>query len=104
MAAERVIAAMVEKDQVTGRLMIKTTNGSDVEVLPDEKVWIEPRSVRGDCPRCQTHRTIFESRAKDGTDVTCPECKLWTTIRVKQHVYLEHDSVTGEDLVPWAPR
>jgi predicted RNA-binding Zn-ribbon protein involved in translation (DUF1610 family) len=76
----------------------------DVEVLPDEKVWIEPRSVRWDCPRCQTHRTIFESRAKDGTDVTCPECKLWTTIRVKQHVYLEHDSVTGEDLVPWAPR
>jgi hypothetical protein len=88
-AAERVIAAMVEKDQVTGRLMIKTTNG------PEQF----DRTAHA-----QTHRTIFESRAKDGTDVTCPECKLWTTIRVKQHVYLEHDSVTGEDLVPWAPR
>jgi P27 family predicted phage terminase small subunit len=30
-AAERVIAAMAEKDQVTGGLMIKTTNGNAVQ-------------------------------------------------------------------------
>jgi hypothetical protein len=59
-AAERVIAAMAEKDQVTGGLMIKTTNGSDVEVLPDEKVWIEPRSVRGDCPRSDPSNNFRE--------------------------------------------
>jgi predicted RNA-binding Zn-ribbon protein involved in translation (DUF1610 family) len=76
----------------------------DVELLEDEKVAIEPRYMLWDCPRCQSHRKIFASRAKDGTDVTCPECKFPTTIRVQQQVYIQHDPVAGDDPVPSAPR
>jgi transcription elongation factor Elf1 len=75
----------------------------DVEILEDQKVWIQPRSILWDCPRCQSHRTIFASKAKDGTDVSCPECQLQTTIRVLQQLHIQYDSDAGGDPVPPAP-
>lgn len=76
----------------------------DVEVLEDEKVWIEPREVRWQCPKCNEPRKIWANKAVNGADVTCPECKLPTTIRVIPQTYVSYDSGAVGDLVPPAPR
>ncbi|MGY4174962.1 putative RNA-binding Zn-ribbon protein involved in translation (DUF1610 family) [Bradyrhizobium sp. USDA 4518] len=60
----------------------------DAELQADGRYFIVPHSFSWECAVCHEPRTIKQSRAKDGVDVSCPKCGDKVTLRAETQLLL----------------
>jgi DNA-directed RNA polymerase subunit RPC12/RpoP len=70
----------------------------DVEREADGKMLFIPRSFSWECAVCGVRREIAQRLAKDGLDVSCPECSDPTILRAKKGWILERPNEKQENL------
>jgi transcription elongation factor Elf1 len=61
----------------------------DTERVTDGQMKFVPRAFSWECEKCNVLRQIPQSRARDGLDVSCPECGQQAALRSEQRWMLD---------------
>jgi predicted RNA-binding Zn-ribbon protein involved in translation (DUF1610 family) len=64
----------------------------DAERQSDDRYFFVPHSYSWTCKACDEPRSIVQSKAKVGADVSCPKCGDHATLRLEQRLLLEREA------------